>query len=79
MSGIALLFDHSGNSVIVIAHQHLGIELRDDLDENVQDLDLQMTVKFVDGDEIIADSSKAGLLGACREFEAFVAARTAAK
>ena len=42
------------------------------------DLDLQMTVKFVDGDEIIADSSKSGLLGACREFETFVTARTAA-
>ena len=42
------------------------------------DLDLQMTVKFVDGDVIISDSSKSGLLGACKEFEAFVAARTAA-
>jgi len=40
------------------------------------DIDLQMTVKFVDGDELIADSSKSGLLGACKEFEAFVAART---
>jgi len=39
-------------------------------------IDLQMTVKFVDGDELIADSSKSGLLGACKEFEAFVAART---
>lgn len=49
-------------------------------DENAtddDDVDLQMTVKFVDGDELIADSSKSGLLGACREFEAFVAARTA--
>ena len=41
-------------------------------------LDLQMTVKFVDGDHVIADSSKSGLLGACKEFEAFVAARTSA-
>merc|ERR1711971_102582 len=40
------------------------------------DIDLKMTVKFVDGDEVIADSSKSGLLGACKEFEAFVAART---
>lgn len=42
------------------------------------DIDLKMTVKFVDGDEVIADSSKSGLLGACKEFEAFVAARTKA-
>lgn len=41
-------------------------------------LDLQMTVRFVDGDEVISDSSDAGLLGACRQFEAFVAARVAA-
>eukprot|EP00586_Coscinodiscus_wailesii_P004918 CAMPEP_0172487174 /NCGR_PEP_ID=MMETSP1066-20121228/16125_1 /TAXON_ID=671091 /ORGANISM="Coscinodiscus wailesii, Strain CCMP2513" /LENGTH=648 /DNA_ID=CAMNT_0013253617 /DNA_START=116 /DNA_END=2062 /DNA_ORIENTATION=+ len=43
-----------------------------------KDLDLQMTVKFVDGDEIIADSSELGLLNACREFEKFVDARVAA-
>ena len=41
------------------------------------DIDLDMTVKFVDGDEIISDSSKSGLLGACKEFEDFVAARIA--
>lgn len=40
-------------------------------------LDLQMTVKFVDGDELISDSSESGLLEACKEFEAFVAARAA--
>jgi hypothetical protein len=40
-------------------------------------IDLDMTVKFVDGDEIISDSSESGLLGACKEFEEFVAARTA--
>jgi len=40
-------------------------------------IDLDMTVKFVDGDETIADSSKSGLIGACKEFEEFVAARTA--
>jgi hypothetical protein len=43
-------------------------------DDNI---DLDMTVKFVDGDEIISDSSKSGLLGACKEFEDFVAARVA--
>ena len=43
-----------------------------------EQLDLQMTVRFVDGDEVIADSSVSGLLGSCKEFEAFVAARVAA-
>lgn len=43
-----------------------------------EQLDLQMTVRFVDGDEIISDSSLSGLLGSCKEFEAFVAARVAA-
>jgi Peptidase family M3 len=42
-------------------------------------IDLNMTVKFVDGDEIIADSSlvNGGILEACQQFEAFVAARIA--
>ena len=42
-------------------------------------IDLNMTVKFVDGDEIIADSSlvNGGILEACKQFEAFVAARIA--
>jgi len=43
------------------------------------DLDLKMTVRFVDGDEVIADSSlEGGILGACKKFEDFVAARMAA-
>jgi oligoendopeptidase F len=43
-------------------------------------IDLNMTVKFVDGDEVIVDSSQVsgGILAACKEFEAFVAARVAA-
>lgn len=43
-------------------------------------VDLNMTVKFVDGDKVIADSStfEGGILDACKEFEAFVAARVAA-
>jgi len=48
---------------------------------NVDDeIDLNMTVKFVDGDELIAGSSKtpSGILGACKQFEDFVAARVAA-
>lgn len=40
-------------------------------------LDLDMVVRFVDGDTLISDSSKSpdGVLGACNEFEAFVEAR----
>jgi hypothetical protein len=42
-------------------------------------VDLDMTVKFVDGDEVIADSSQVsgGILAACKEFEAYVGSRTA--
>ena len=47
-------------------------------DENDDDVDLNMTVKFVNGDEIISDSSSNGILKACQQFEAFVAARMAA-
>lgn len=43
-------------------------------DDNI---DLGMTVQFVDGDETIADSSKTSLLGACKHFESFVANRAA--
>ena len=41
------------------------------------DIDLDMTVKFVDGDHVISDSSacKGGLLEACGVFEKFVATR----
>lgn len=47
---------------------------------NDDSVDLNMTVKFVDGDEVIADSSQVsgGVLEACKQFEAFVAARLAA-
>lgn len=46
--------------------------------EECNDLDLDMTVRFVDGDTLISDSSKKGsLLEACKEFEDFVAARVA--
>jgi len=46
---------------------------KDEKDE--KELDLQMTVRFVDGDELIADSKDLGLMGACQKFETFVAAR----
>jgi Zn-dependent oligopeptidase len=41
--------------------------------------DLNMTVRFVDGDKLISDSSKhpGGVLGACQDFEEFVKGRTA--
>ena len=46
---------------------------------STSDLDktLNMTIKFVDGDTTIADSSQVdgGILGACQAFEKFVAAR----
>ncbi|KAL3911245.1 MAG: hypothetical protein SGILL_007357 [Bacillariaceae sp.] len=34
--------------------------------------DLNMTIRFVDGDELIADSSNGGLLKACKDFESYV-------
>ena len=53
-------------------------ETSEEKNDNDETLDLQMTVRFVDGDEVISDSSVSGLLGSCREFEAFVAARVEA-
>ena len=52
-------------------------ETEAEADESCDNLDLNMTVRFVDGDTLIADSSKVdgGLLGACKEFEKFIAAR----
>jgi hypothetical protein len=44
-----------------------------------EEIDLNMTVRFVDGDILIAESTKLGLLGACKEFEDFVMARMAQK
>jgi len=46
--------------------------------EQCDDLDLDMVVRFVDGDTLIADSSEKGsLLAACKDFENYVAARVA--
>mmetsp|Transcript_20354 Transcript_20354/g.48528 ORF Transcript_20354/g.48528 Transcript_20354/m.48528 type:complete len:183 (-) Transcript_20354:211-759(-) len=45
-------------------------------EDNTTDLDLDMTVRFVDGDLLIADSSvDGGILGACQKFEEYVAKR----
>jgi len=52
-------------------------EEKQDDDDDLDDV-LQMTVRFVDGDEVIADSKDSGLYGACRKFETFVAGRVAA-
>lgn len=42
-----------------------------------ENIDLNMVVRFVDGDNLISDSSKSkgGVLGACRKFESFVQER----
>jgi hypothetical protein len=50
------------------------------VDENTPealDATLNMTIKFVDGDTLIADSSQiaGGIIGACQAFEKFVAER----
>jgi hypothetical protein len=38
-----------------------------------ESIDLNMTVRFVDGDKVISDSSGGvGVIGACKQFEAFV-------
>jgi Zn-dependent oligopeptidase len=38
---------------------------------------LDMTVRFVHGDDLIADSSKSGVIGACHEFESYIHAQVA--
>eukprot|EP00977_Amphora_coffeiformis_P023657 scaffold13899_cov153-Amphora_coffeaeformis.AAC.5 len=49
------------------------------VDDSLDDI-LNMKIRFVDGDEVIADSTTAegGILGACKVFENFVAKRVAA-
>jgi hypothetical protein len=42
-------------------------------DEN--EPDLNMTIRFVDGDVMISDSSTDGVLKACKEFESYVLAK----
>lgn len=46
------------------------------LDQSLEKL-LDMTVRFVHGDELIADSSKSGVIGACDEFKSYIQARVA--
>jgi len=40
--------------------------------EEEEEPDLNMTIRFVDGDVLISDSSKGGVLKACKEFESYV-------
>jgi hypothetical protein len=40
-----------------------------------QEPDLKMTIRFVDGDFLIADSSKGGVFKACQDFEVYVLKR----
>lgn len=49
-------------------------------EQSCENPDLNMTIRFVDGDTLIADSSKSetGVLGACKAFESFVKARISA-
>jgi len=51
------------------------------VDTTGTNLDLNMVIRFVDGDTLISDSSKTvnGVLGACNEFATFVRARIAEK
>jgi hypothetical protein len=49
-----------------------------DMQEEELQAALNMVVRFVDGDVVISDSRDVGLLGACRAFEEFCAARMAA-
>ena len=51
--------------------------LKEAEEKSCDKLDLDMTVRFVDGDTLISDSSAidGGLLEACRKFEHYVAAR----
>jgi hypothetical protein len=44
-------------------------ESKQDVDEEP---DLKMTIRFLDGDELISDSSNGGVLKACKAFESFV-------
>jgi hypothetical protein len=46
-------------------------------ESSCESIDLNMVVRFVDGDKLISDSSKSkgGVLGACSEFEKFVQER----
>jgi hypothetical protein len=44
--------------------------------DDAEEVDLKMTVRFVDGDELIADSAEEGsIIKACKKFECFVAKR----
>jgi D-Tyr-tRNAtyr deacylase len=41
-------------------------------DDDEEEINLNMTIRFVDGDVLISDSSKDSVLKACQEFELYV-------
>jgi hypothetical protein len=52
--------------------KRMSAEKQDGLEE---DPDLDMTIRFVDGDFLIADSSEGGVLKACQDFQDYVLKR----
>jgi hypothetical protein len=46
-------------------------------DEHKTEPNLNMTIRFVDGDVLIADSSEGGVLQACHDFESYVLKKVA--
>jgi Peptidase family M3 len=73
-------FNESVEDKVAREREEYDVAMKNSTIHSIDDnIDLNMTVKFVDGDEIIADSSlvKGGILEACQQFEVFVAARIA--
>lgn len=63
-----------------LEYQNMMEKCSNDEEKDDEVLDLNMTVKFVDGDTLIADSAtEGGLLQACRAFEKFVSDRLSSK
>ena len=63
-----------------IEYQNMMEKCSNEEEKDEEELDLNMTVKFVDGDTLIADSAAEGsLLQACRAFEKFVSHRLSSK
>jgi oligoendopeptidase F len=88
LTGAPLTGDAWTNSLKETVDDKIAAERRDydkatatpseDMTEEALQATLNMVVRFVDGDTVISDSREVGLLGACRAFEEFCAARIAA-
>jgi hypothetical protein len=63
----------------VLLVQDATVIVESDKEDQSGDVDFDMVVHFVNGDTLISDSSKmeGGLLGACKDFQNFVAASSA--